>query len=74
MVGQQPNKVTAFFVARILAEVGFIIALPLTLMIFFGHWLDDKLGIKAIFIFVGMFVALAFSTYSLYQKIKKLPN
>lgn len=71
MAGQQ-DKISAFFVARMLAEVGFIIALPLAILIFAGHWLDIRLGYKAVFIFVGLIVALAISSFLIYQKIKYL--
>jgi hypothetical protein len=68
-----PSKVlTPWYVVKQVGQLGFIIALPLVILIFLGHWLDVKLGFRAFFIFVGIFFALLTSGFAIYQKIKSI--
>jgi len=45
--------------------------LPLALMVIAGNWIDTKLQTKPTFIFVGIFLSLFMSSYSIYRMIKK---
>lgn len=73
MPSQRQDNVSAFFIARLLGEIGFVIAIPLVAFVYIGHWLDTKLGFKAVFIFVGLIIALTISSYIIYRKVKSLP-
>lgn len=74
MPSQQKNQVSAFFIARLLGEIGFIIAIPLVGSVFLGRWLDIQLGFRALFIFVGIVLALVTSSIVIYRKIQKLSD
>jgi len=55
----------------IFIEIGWRISLPLALMVIAGNWIDTKLQTKPTFIFVGIFLSLFMSCYSIYRMIKK---
>lgn len=53
-------------------ELGFIIAIPLVVLVVGGHWLDVRANTKVIFTIIGVLVALAISSYAIYLKIKNI--
>lgn len=66
------KNISPWYVVKQVGQLGFIIALPLVILVFLGHWLDVKLGFRASFIFPGMILALSISGYAIYQKIKSI--
>jgi len=60
--------------ARLVTELGFIIAIPLVASVIGGQWLDRLAGTKVAFTLAGIPLALGLSTYAIYLKIKKLPK
>ncbi|KKQ95287.1 MAG: protein of unknown function with transmembrane region [candidate division CPR2 bacterium GW2011_GWC1_39_9] len=55
----------------IFMEIGWRISLPLVGMVIVGNWLDKKLQTEPIFIFIGIFLSLFTSSYSIFRMIKK---
>ncbi|MFY9484878.1 MAG: AtpZ/AtpI family protein [Patescibacteria group bacterium] len=58
--------------AKLVTELGFIIAIPLVAFVFGGQWLDRLAGTKVVFTLGGVLLALLLSTYAIYLKIKKV--
>lgn len=54
-------------------EFAVIIALPLIGFIYAGKWLDNRFGQK-FFVVLGIFAALALSSYLIYRKIKDIKD
>jgi F0F1-type ATP synthase assembly protein I len=53
-------------------EVGFIIALPLVILVLVGVKLDTYLGTTPLFIILGMILAGVASTISITRRVKRL--
>lgn len=58
--------------AKLVTELGFIIAIPLVAFVIGGQWIDRMAGTKVVFTLLGVLLALVLSTYAIYLKIKKL--
>lgn len=58
--------------AKLVTELGFIIAIPLVAFVIGGQWLDRLVGTKVAFTLAGVLLALILSSYAIYLKIKKL--
>lgn len=58
--------------AKLVTELGFIIALPLVAFVIGGQWVDRLVGTKVAFTLGGVLLALLLSSYAIYLKIKKL--
>ncbi|MBI3261265.1 AtpZ/AtpI family protein [Candidatus Berkelbacteria bacterium] len=58
--------------AKLVTELGFIIAIPLLAFVVGGQWIDRLVGTKVAFTLAGIPLALGLSTYAIYLKIKKL--
>lgn len=58
--------------ARLVTELGFIIALPLVAFVIGGQWIDRLVGTKVAFTLVAVLLALMLSTYAIYLKIKRI--
>lgn len=56
----------------IAGEVGFIIALPLVVLVLLGIKLDKALGTTPLFIIGGMVLAMVVSTVAIARKVKRL--
>lgn len=52
-------------------ELGFIIALPITLFAFGGKWLDARFATKPLFVLVGVFFAISVTVFWIYRRFKK---
>lgn len=66
------RTVSPWFVYAQVAQLGFVIALPLAGLVLFGHWLDQQLGYKALFIIIALPLATIISAYIVYKKIKSI--
>jgi hypothetical protein len=58
--------------AKMMGELGYIIALPLVVFLLVGRYIDQQLQTKIFFTLFGMFLALALSTYIIYKKVINL--
>ncbi|PIR28053.1 hypothetical protein CO101_01285 [Candidatus Berkelbacteria bacterium CG_4_9_14_3_um_filter_39_23] len=68
------NEINGWFVARECANLGFIIALPLVVLIQLGRWLDQNLGFKILFTLIAIPISILISALAIYFKIKRLNN
>lgn len=66
------DNISAWFVYRQVAEIGFVIAIPLVILVFLGHWLDMKLGFNALFVLISLPMSGVLSGYIIYKKIKSI--
>lgn len=66
------RRISPWFVAQQVGELGFYIAIPLALLVWLGHWLDLKLGFKALFVIIALPISLGISSYIIYKKIKSI--
>lgn len=71
--GQDPS-LNSWQLLGLVGELGYIIALPLIILMLIGRWLDETLGTKVLFTILGLLLALVSSTYIIYRKIKRLNN
>lgn len=55
-------------------NLGYIIALPIVILGFSGAWLDKTLSTSPLFILLGIFLSLIFSSIGIYRKVKTLSN
>lgn len=62
---------TPLALLRLVTELGFIISLPLLVMVVIGVRLDRWLEKSPLFLLIGIFIAALFSTLLVVQKVKK---
>ncbi len=55
-------------------QLGFFVVAPLSAFIFFGFWLDKKVGTHPFFIIAGSVVGLVITVYDIYQLLLPLIN
>ena len=52
--------------------LGYRIALPIVAFGLLGRFLDTKLGTSFIFLLIGIFISLVFSSFLIYQQLKQI--
>jgi F0F1-type ATP synthase assembly protein I len=58
----------------IIGQVGLIIAIPVSILAYFGHKLDLRFHTSPLFLLAGMGLSLLLSSLAIYQMIKKIEN
>lgn len=61
-----------WWMASIVGEIGFLIAIPLVIFALGGRAVDAALGSSPLFFLIGIFLAITFSTYIVYRKTSEL--
>jgi len=68
---QKPNKsLDKSELVSIAFELGFIIALPIVALGFFGKWLDGKAGTSPVLTLIGILGAIVATSFWIYRKFK----
>jgi F0F1-type ATP synthase assembly protein I len=70
MPDQKPTPVLNVW--AIAGEVGFLIAIPLVVLVLLGIKLDKYFATTPLFIIVGMLLAFVISTISIARKVKQI--
>jgi hypothetical protein len=65
-------EINGWYLARLVGELGFIIALPLVILLLLGIYLDRQFKTEVLFTLIGIFLALFFSSFVIYRKIKEI--
>lgn len=66
------QEFNGWYVARLVGEIGYIIAIPLVVFLIAGQYIDRLAGTKIAFTLIGMLGALVVSTVIIYRKIKEI--
>lgn len=66
------RSTSALNVWALAGDVGFVIAVPLVVLVLLGIKLDKYLGTMPLFIILGMLLAGVISTLSIARKVKRL--
>lgn len=66
------KKNNIWFVFSILGQVGLVLAIPVTILAYFGAKLDKFYHTTPLFILSGMGLALGISSLLIYKMIKKV--
>lgn len=68
---QKPNRgLNKSELVSIAFELGFIIALPVLAFGYLGKWLDGKLGSYPTLTLIGIFAAIAMTSFWIYRRFK----
>ena len=57
-------KETGFYI-----DIGFRFALTIVVFLFLGLWIDNKTGLKPVFLIIGVFFGAGTGFYSMYKSI-----
>jgi hypothetical protein len=68
------SKVNMWYILTLFGQIGFIIAIPVAVLAYFGHRIDDRWHTSPLFILVGMGLALTISSIAIYTMIKKIED
>ena len=60
------------WLASIVGEIGFLIAIPLVLFALLGRFLDQVFGSFPLFFLIGILLAIVSSTYIVYKRTSAL--
>jgi predicted F0F1-ATPase subunit len=58
-----------YFLAQA-SEIGFQVAIPISLGAFFGTWVDKKLGTQPLWTLISLLVGILFAFLSLFYTVK----
>ncbi len=69
---EQKKQELRLMVFGLATEFGFIIAVPLIVLLWLGKWLDQRYHYHNLFLLIGLFLALATSTIYIGKKINEI--
>ncbi len=68
---KQPGMFTTLKLWGIIGEIGFLIAVPLVVLLFIGIGVDKLTGTKPLFTLVSLPIALLLSTLAVAKKVRE---
>lgn len=72
MNNKKPANLNTWQMMSMFGQIGFIIAIPVAILAYFGHKLDVRLNTSPLFILSGMGISLFISSLGIYRMIKKV--